>query len=186
MQRRQAMEADMERRAIDLLNRHRLMTIATLRPDGWPQATMVGFVNDGTLIYFLISRTSQKFANIDRDQRVSITVGSDFDEPKQIKGLSIAAIASEITDPDQRDKAYKLLLERHPEFAIFPRPELKDAAFMRAAPKMITLIDYSKGFGHSDIITIGGQDVVAMQAARADNWGLRPAPAPLRQRVAEN
>jgi len=25
------------------------MTIATLRPDGWPQATTVGYVNEGTI-----------------------------------------------------------------------------------------------------------------------------------------
>ena len=165
----------MERRALGLLNRHRLMTIATLRPDGWPQATMVGYVNDGLLIYFLISRSSQKFANIDRDQRVSLTVGRDYDEPGKIEGLSIAALASQVTDPDQRDKAYRLLVERHPAFAAFPRPDSREAVFMRAAPRMITLIDYSRGFGHSDIITIAGADIVDMQPARPDNWGLMPA-----------
>ena len=30
-----------------ILDQHRNMTIATLRPDGWPQATTVGYVNEG-------------------------------------------------------------------------------------------------------------------------------------------
>lgn len=30
-----------------LLDRHRIMTIVTLRPDGWPQATTVGYINEG-------------------------------------------------------------------------------------------------------------------------------------------
>jgi len=30
-----------------ILDHHRNMTIATLRPDGWPQATTVGYANDG-------------------------------------------------------------------------------------------------------------------------------------------
>ena len=43
------------------------MTIATNRPDGWPQATTVGYVNDGLTIYFLCSPQSQKAANIAPD-----------------------------------------------------------------------------------------------------------------------
>jgi hypothetical protein len=36
-----------------MLDQHRIMTVATLRPDGWPQATTVGYVNDGlTSIFF--------------------------------------------------------------------------------------------------------------------------------------
>lgn len=35
-----------------LLDEHRIMTIATLRPDGWPQATTVGYGNDGLTLYF--------------------------------------------------------------------------------------------------------------------------------------
>jgi nitroimidazol reductase NimA-like FMN-containing flavoprotein (pyridoxamine 5'-phosphate oxidase superfamily) len=166
----------MEKRAIKLLGEHRLMTLATLRPDGWPQATMVSYANEGLLLYFLISRSSQKMANILRDSRVGITVGRDYPDPRQIKGLSIAAIASEVTDPEQRERAYALLLERHPEFGTFAKPDLKAAAFMRAACRMVTLIDYSKGFGHADIITVAGANIVGMQPARADNWGLAPAP----------
>lgn len=37
----------MEQQAITILNANRLMTIATVRPDGWPQATIVGYANDG-------------------------------------------------------------------------------------------------------------------------------------------
>ena len=33
----------MKRQVIDILQDNRLMAIATLRPDGWPQATMIGF-----------------------------------------------------------------------------------------------------------------------------------------------
>jgi len=166
----------MEKRAIKLLDAHRLMTLATLRADGWPQATMVSYANEGLLLYFLISRSSQKMANILRDSRVAITVGRDYPDPNEIKGLSIAAIASEVTDGDQRERAWKLLLERHPEFGAFAKPDLATAAIMRAACRMVTLIDYSKGFGHADTITIAGADIVGMQPARPDNWGLAPAP----------
>ena len=59
-----------------VLDEHRVMTIATNRPDGWPQATMVGYVNDGFMIYCFVARNAQKYANILRDPRVSIAIGS--------------------------------------------------------------------------------------------------------------
>ncbi|MER8957242.1 pyridoxamine 5'-phosphate oxidase family protein [Mesorhizobium sp. M0833] len=46
------------------------MTIATLRPDGWPQATTVGYVNEGLTLYFLCGLDSQKAENLARDDRV--------------------------------------------------------------------------------------------------------------------
>jgi nitroimidazol reductase NimA-like FMN-containing flavoprotein (pyridoxamine 5'-phosphate oxidase superfamily) len=47
---------------LELLDQHQLMTLATNRPDGWPQATTVGYVNAGLTIYFLRSPQSQKAA----------------------------------------------------------------------------------------------------------------------------
>ena|SRR5215831_13622933 len=40
---------------LEVLDQHRIMTVATNRPDGWPQATTVGYVHDGLTIYFLCS-----------------------------------------------------------------------------------------------------------------------------------
>lgn len=160
----------MEQKAKDILDHHRLMTIATLRADGWPQATMVNYANEGLLLYFVISRRSQKYANIERDSRVAIVVGQDFDEPTEIRGLSIAANASEVRDPEQRDRAIRLILERHPALARLGGPDLEHSSVMRAYCSIVTIIDYSKSFGHSDILTVGpgGPE---MTAARDDDWG---------------
>ena len=46
------MDASIRRKILDLLDAHRVMTLATLRPDGWPQATTVGYVNEGLVLYF--------------------------------------------------------------------------------------------------------------------------------------
>lgn len=43
------------------------MAIATNQPDGWPQATLVGYVNDWPFIYCFVARNSQKHANVLRD-----------------------------------------------------------------------------------------------------------------------
>lgn len=162
----------MERKAIEILDANRIMAIATARPDGWPQSTLVSYANEGLLIYFAISRTSQKFANIDRDNRVSLAIGRDFHDPKAIRGLSIAAHASEVSDPKQRDRGLRLLLQQHPGLKRLEVPDLTaNTVLMRAAPAIISIIDYSKGFGHSDLLTVGPGAVVAMTAAREDDWG---------------
>ena len=167
----------MEQKAIDILNDYRLMAISTLRPDGWPQTTLVSYANEGLLLYFVVSRASQKFANIERDSRVSIAVGRDFDDPAQIKALSIAANASEVRDAKQRARATDLLLERHPALGDFGRPDWRHSAVLRAYCSIVTILDYSKGFGHADQLTVspGGTE---MTPARDDDWGfLAPAPA---------
>lgn len=161
----------MKDKAIDILQAHRLMAIATLRRDGWPQATMVSYANEDILIYFVISRQSQKFANIDRDHRVSLVIGGDFHDPSTIKALSIAARADEVRDPKQRQRAIKLLLERHPGLKKLEKPEPGHSAVMRANPEIITILDYSKGFGHADLLTVGPGGLTDMTAARDDDWG---------------
>ena len=47
------MDETIHRRIVEILDRERIMTLATVRPDGWPQATTVGYVNDGLSLYFL-------------------------------------------------------------------------------------------------------------------------------------
>lgn len=161
----------MEEKVLNVLNDNRIMAIATIRPDGWPQSTIVGYANENLLIYFVISRSSQKFANIERDDRVSLVVGRDFHDPKDIKAVSIAAHVSEVRDVRQRDRAIDLLVERHPGLRKLERPDHAHSAVMRANPQFITVSDYSKGFGHADLLTIGISGIAEMTAARQDDWG---------------
>ena len=54
------MDDEIKRKILALLDQHRIMTIATLRPDGWPQATTVGYVNEGLTLYFLCGLDQSK------------------------------------------------------------------------------------------------------------------------------
>jgi len=137
----------------------RLMTIATLRPDGWPQATMVGYANDGLRLYFLIARASQKFANLSRDDRVSIAIGADSPDPMKIEGLSMAASVSEVQGGAEYRRAIGLFKQRYPEYAVFPEPDPRAMALMRAEPEIVSVLDYSKGFGHTDLARVETEDL---------------------------
>src|SRR6476469_1487577 len=99
------MEITVEQPAISILNKHRIMAISTVRPDGWPQTTVVGYVNRGWDITFMIFRTGQKFANIQHDDRISIAVAVEPSELSQLQAVYAAAHAHEITDLTERDDA---------------------------------------------------------------------------------
>lgn len=51
---RDPQEATVQQQAVQILDRHRIMAISTVRPDGWPQTTIVGYANDGLDIFFLV------------------------------------------------------------------------------------------------------------------------------------
>jgi nitroimidazol reductase NimA-like FMN-containing flavoprotein (pyridoxamine 5'-phosphate oxidase superfamily) len=160
----------MEQNAVEILDQNRVMALSTVRPDGWPQVTFVGYANDGLLLYFVVSRQSQKFANIRKDNRVSLAIGRDFHDPATIKALSMAAHASEVTDAKQSKRAVAMLLERHPGLRRLEAPDPSRSAVMRAYPDIVTILDYSKGFGHADVLTVapGG---IEMTPVRDDDWG---------------
>jgi len=141
--------------AIQILNDHQQMAISTVRPDGWPQTTIVGYANDGWTLYFLIFRSSQKFANIAGDDRVSIAVAAETSFLGQIKAVYAGAHAFEVTDPDERARAWQLMMERHPNLADFGVPNNADTALMRARCKHVSVLDYSKGIGHSETLIVG-------------------------------
>jgi nitroimidazol reductase NimA-like FMN-containing flavoprotein (pyridoxamine 5'-phosphate oxidase superfamily) len=144
----------MEQPAIGILNANRIMTIATVRSDGWPQTTMVGYANEGFRLYFLIYRTSQKFENIKRDNRVSISVGHEPRELRDIKAVYAGCHAEEVTDLAERSRAWELLAERHPNLTDLAPPGTAEVATMRAECKHLSVLDYSHGLGHAESLTI--------------------------------
>src|SRR5579862_1246886 len=103
------MNEEMRRKILTLLDQHRIMTIATLRPDGWPQATTVGYANEGLALYFLCGRDSQKAANLARDDRVSLSIDHDTPQVMEITGLSMAARAQVVDDPAEGEKVLRML-----------------------------------------------------------------------------
>ena len=148
------MDEAVKRKALEILQHHRIMTVATLRPDGWPQATTVGYANDGLTLYFCCGRDSQKAANLAHDDRISLTIDHDPDQVMEINALSMSARAKNVDDPDELEKAFGLLKAKYPwqegAPAQSPPPEL--TRVFRVTPDVISVIDYTKGFGHTDLI----------------------------------
>ncbi len=145
----------MEQQAITILNANRMMTIATVRPDGWPQATIVGYANDGFRIYFMTYRSSQKFENIAHDNRVAITVGHEPSELRDIRAVYAGCAIHEVTDLAERSRAWDLLAMRHPNPTDHAPPKDDEVATMAADCKYVSILDYSQTIGHTETLTLG-------------------------------
>ena len=149
------MDETLKAKILELLDRHRAMTIATLRPDGWPQANTVGYASEGLTIYFLCGLESQKAHNIAHDNRVSLAIDHDPDNVMTIAGLSMAALAEPITDHAEGARVMQLLAAKYPAQANLgmTMPEPEQVRLFRLTPTVISVIDYSKGFAHTDLVT---------------------------------
>ncbi|MFO1080372.1 MAG: pyridoxamine 5'-phosphate oxidase family protein [Reyranellaceae bacterium] len=167
-------------RVLQVLDSHRLMSLATNRPDGWPQATLVGYVNDTFLLYCFVATHSQKRANIVRDPRVSVAIGNDAPHPMGVSGLSLAGRAWVVDDRKEMAWVSRLRLKRYPEYGQFrdgpaaarvaPEPSQGAVTLLRIEPEIFSLIDYSKSFGHSELITFSERDLDRHLATQMHRW----------------
>jgi len=148
------MDEALKQKIVCLLDEHRTMRIATVRPDGWPQTTTVGYANEGLTIYFLCGKESQKAANLALDDRVSLAIDDDPAQVMQIKGLSMAAHARRDRDEAEGAKALRLLFGRYPaqEGIAIALPSPADVAIFRVTPTVISVLDYTLGFAHTDLV----------------------------------
>jgi nitroimidazol reductase NimA-like FMN-containing flavoprotein (pyridoxamine 5'-phosphate oxidase superfamily) len=150
-----AMNDALRDQIVSLLEQHRIMRIATLRADGWPQVTTVGYAHQDLTLYFLCGLSSQKALNLARDDRVSLTIDHDTPQVMEITGLSMAARARQVEDAREGEKAMGLLMEKYPpqNSLPFPMPKFAQVCIFRLTPTVISLLDYSRGFGHTELIT---------------------------------
>ena len=94
---------------VDLLERPLFAHLATVRPDGAPQSSVMWFAWDGSRIRMTHTRTRQKFANLAREPRVAISVADPDD---QYRFLELRGTVEKIED-DRGAEFYRSLQHRY-------------------------------------------------------------------------
>ncbi|NEX92219.1 pyridoxamine 5'-phosphate oxidase family protein [Caulobacter sp. 17J65-9] len=149
------MEIDQRARILAILESANDLALATLREDGWPQATTVSFVNDGLNVYFGTNAVSQKARNIARDPRVSATLTLPYRTWDDIKGLSLAARAERVSDPLEMQDVAALVLKKFADVGKYVRDDpLDQLAVFRLRPAVFSILDYSRGFGWTELVRV--------------------------------
>jgi PPOX class probable F420-dependent enzyme len=91
----------------DLLKRPVFAHLATVRPDGAPQTSVMWFEWDGELLRFTHTTGRQKFRNFQHEPRVALSI-ADPEDPYRF--LEVRGVVDSIT-PDP-DAAYLLRLQQ--------------------------------------------------------------------------
>lgn len=151
------------RAVIDLLEHERLMTVAVNRPDGWPQATTVGYLSEGLNLYFVTARDSQKLENIQADPRVAVAVRGRGGA-QGAAGLSLAARAEEVVDPREIERLNQQVIARFPEASVYA-PSGHSVAVVRLTPEIVTLVGVVDGRSQTRTFSIGQIDAGGAPAA---------------------
>ena len=163
------MDTSLKQNILSILDGAKDMTIATVRDDGFPQATTVSYAHDDLTLYFGTSAVSQKARNIERSDKVSLTVNLPYENWGEIRGISAAGRAMRLTDPKDIELARNLLLSKFPAgIAEYVPPDDQDIALFRVMLEVISALDYRQGFGHEDVVTLLEPDQSADAVEEAD------------------
>lgn len=149
---------DADRRALDYLRTHHVMTLATHGADG-PWAASVFYAADSFLLYFLSSPTSRHCANIAANPRVAVTVQEDYSDWPRIKGVQAEGRVAELSGEEEK-LARRLYGDKFPvvgKLAQAPAAIVRAMAkvrWYRFTPERLYFIDNAAGFGHRDEVPI--------------------------------
>ncbi|MDO8263026.1 MAG: pyridoxamine 5'-phosphate oxidase family protein, partial [Gallionella sp.] len=106
----------------------------------------------GLTLYFLCGLDSQKARNLAQDDRLSLTIDHDTADLMAITGLSMAARAHAVVDRAEAEKVLRMLPLKYPEAKPLPMkmPTPDEVRLFRVTPLVISVLDYTQGFGHVD------------------------------------
>jgi nitroimidazol reductase NimA-like FMN-containing flavoprotein (pyridoxamine 5'-phosphate oxidase superfamily) len=139
------------------LDKHTVLTLATQRADGYPQATIVAFAHDGLDLYVAVDAGSQKAKNIRRNGKVSVAIGRDHRDWGRIRALSMAAQAQVLKKRADIERAQAVLGARFPQLkAMGAADHYEGWSFLRITPLVVSMLDYTQGFGHTELVDLRG------------------------------
>ncbi|MGN9913144.1 PPOX class F420-dependent oxidoreductase [Phytohabitans sp. LJ34] len=94
----------------DLLDRPLFAHLATVRPDGSPQSSVMWFDWDGKRIRMTHTKTRQKFQNLAREPRIALSIADPEDG---YRFLEVRGVVETIEDDDAEASFYKSLQQRY-------------------------------------------------------------------------
>lgn len=93
----------------DLLDRPLFAHLATVRPDGSPQSSVMWYAWDGSRVKITHTTTRQKFKNLAREPRVAMSIADPED---QYRSLEVRGTVEKIED-DPGAEFYRWLQRRY-------------------------------------------------------------------------
>lgn len=130
------------------------MTLATIRPDGYPQATTVNYIHDDLTLYFATDTTSQKVGNIRLNNKVSVAIASETQDFYKLRGLSMSGIATRVGERQRIEELSLRLFWTLPQSNRYVPEDPNQLAVYEITPVAIALVDYTSGFGKTYLVEL--------------------------------
>lgn len=144
---------------LEVLDQSTEMSLATCRPDGFPQATTVNFVHDQLTLYCAVGLDSQKAHNLRANNKVSATINRSKRGWQDLQGVSLGGTARILADQAEMRQVAERLLLRHPHLRQFIQGTntvpWAGMLFIEIVPRVISVLDYRKRFGHTELVEVG-------------------------------
>jgi PPOX class probable F420-dependent enzyme len=94
----------------DLLDKPTFAHLATIRPDGSPQSSVMWFAWDGETIKMTHTKTRQKFRNLENEPRVALSIADPADG---YRFLEVRGVVESVEDDDAVASFYQSLQRRY-------------------------------------------------------------------------
>ena len=135
----------------DFLADQHTLTLATIGPDGEPQASDLYYAETGDLsLYFISVPGSRHAANVARDPRVAATIHADTTRWRDIRGVQLEGVCIHVTGTE-RATAWTRYTAKFPFVladAVLARA-LRKVEIYRITPHWLRWVDNSAGLGHN-------------------------------------
>jgi PPOX class probable F420-dependent enzyme len=119
----------------DLLSRPTFAHLATIRPDGSPQSSVMWFDWDGSRIRMTHTKTRQKFRNLAEEPRVALSI---VDPDDAYRFLEVRGTVESIEDDDAEASFYQSLQQRYGN--VYPIPDAEVRVIMTIRPEKFVAV----------------------------------------------
>jgi PPOX class probable F420-dependent enzyme len=106
----------------DLLDNPTFAHLATVRPDGSPQSSVMWFAWDGDRIRMTHTKTRQKFRNLADEPRVALSI---VDPDDAYRFLEVRGTVESIEDDDAQASFYQSLQKRYGQSYRIPDADVR-------------------------------------------------------------
>jgi uncharacterized protein YhbP (UPF0306 family) len=137
------------------LAQHSTLTLATVGPEGQPQAAALFFAadEDGSLV-FVSGAQSRHSLNLEAEARAAVTVHNETWNWQAIAGVQMEGRVHRIPPGLGREQAWEAYRAKFPFVAEF-EAEVARSEFYRFVPEWVRLIDNSVRFGFREEFSLG-------------------------------
>jgi len=150
---------DITERIAAFLDRHNVMSLATVGPSGVHAANLF-YARDELSLVWVSDRDSRHSRELEANGFVAATIAAESAEFNTVQGLQIHGHAQRISRDEGGDRLLSLLSAKFPFLTrLDVVPRAMQVAFARAEiyllrPTEIVLIDNTKRFGHKETLVI--------------------------------